>query len=45
MFGYKTSKVTATGDVTSGPARLIAVHAVCGGTAGSIVLIDRDWET
>jgi hypothetical protein len=40
MFGYKTSKVTATGDVTSGPARLIAVHAVCGGTAGSIVLKD-----
>ena len=40
MFGYKTSKVTATGNVTTGPARLIAIHAVCAGSAGSIVLKD-----
>ena len=38
MFGLKSSKVTATGNVTSGPARLIAIYAVCSGTAGSIVL-------
>ena len=40
MFGYKTAKVTATGNVTTGPARLIAIHAVCAGSAGSIVLKD-----
>ena len=40
MFSIKTEKVTGTGDVTTGPARLIAIHAVCSGTAGSIVLKD-----
>ena len=38
MLGLKSSKVTATGNVTSGPARLIAIHAICAGSAGSIVL-------
>ena len=40
MLGLKSSKVTATGNVTSGPARLIAIHAICAGSAGSIVLKD-----
>ena len=40
MIGTSSSKVTATGDVTTRPARLIAIHAICGGTAGSIVLKD-----
>ena len=38
MINYRSSKVTSTGDVSSGPARLIAIHAVCGSSAGSIVL-------
>ena len=40
MLGLISSKVTATGNVTSGPARLIAIHAICAGSAGSIVLKD-----
>jgi len=40
MFSIKTAKVTGTGDVTTAPARLIALHAVCGASAGSIVLKD-----
>ena len=40
MLGLKSSKVTATSNVTSGPARLIAIHAICAGSAGSIVLKD-----
>ena len=40
MINYRSAKVTATGNVGTGPARLIAIHAVCGGTAGSIVLKD-----
>jgi len=40
MINYRSAKVTATGNVGTGPARLIAVHAVCGGSAGSIVLKD-----
>ena len=38
MINYRSAKVTATGNVGTGPARLIAVHAICGGSAGSIVL-------
>ena len=40
MINYRSAKVTATGNVGSGPARLIAIHAVCAGSAGSIVLKD-----
>ena len=40
MINYRSGKVTATGDVSTGPARLIAIHAVCGASAGSIVLKD-----
>ena len=40
MLNYRSAKVTATGNVGSGPARLIAIHAVCGASAGSIVLKD-----
>ena len=40
MINYRSAKVTATGNVGTGPARLIAVHAICGGSAGSIVLKD-----
>ena len=40
MIGTSSSKVTATGNVTTRPARLIAIHAVCAGSAGSIVLKD-----
>ena len=40
MIGTSSSKVTATGNVTTKPARLIAIHAVCAGSAGSIVLKD-----
>ena len=45
MINYRSGKVTATGDVSTGPARLIAIHAVCSGTAGSIVLKDGDGGT
>jgi len=38
MINYRSAKVTATGNVGSGPARLIAINAVCAGSAGSIVL-------
>ena len=38
MINYRSAKVTSTGNVGTGPARLIAVHAICGGSAGSIVL-------
>ena len=41
MINYRSAKVTSTGNVGTGPARLIAVHAICGGSAGSIVL--KDW--
>ena len=40
MINYRSAKVTATGNVSTGPARLIAIHAVCAGSAGSIVLKD-----
>ena len=40
MINYRSAKVTSTGNVGTGPARLIAVHAICGGSAGSIVLKD-----
>ena len=40
MINFRSAKVTGTGDVTTGSARLIAIHAICGGTAGSIVLND-----
>ena len=40
MLNYRSNKVTATGDVSTGPARLVAIHAVCGASAGSIVLKD-----
>ncbi len=40
MINYRSAKVTATGNVGTGPARLIAIHAVCGASAGSIVLKD-----
>ena len=40
MINYRSAKVTATGNVGTGPARLIAIHAVCAGSAGSIVLKD-----
>lgn len=40
MLNYRSGKVTANGNVSAGPARLIAVHAVCGANAGSIVLKD-----
>ena len=40
MINYRSAKVTATGNVGSGPARLIAINAVCAGSAGSIVLKD-----
>ena len=40
MINYRSAKVTATGNVGTGPARLIAVHAICGGSAGSSVLKD-----
>ena len=40
MINYRSAKVTATGNVSAGPARLIAIHAVCAGSAGSIVLKD-----
>ena len=40
MINYRSAKVTATGNVGSGPARLIAIHAICGASAGSIVLKD-----
>ncbi len=40
MIGTSSAKVTATGNVTTRPARLIAIHAVCAGSAGSIVLKD-----
>jgi hypothetical protein len=40
MFGYKTAKRTSNGNMTDGPARVIAVHAVCAGSAGTILLKD-----
>ena len=40
MLNYRSAKVTATGNVGTGPARLIAINAVCGASAGSIVLKD-----
>ena len=40
MLNYRSAKVTGNGDVSAGPARLVAVHAVCGASAGSIVLKD-----
>ena len=40
MFGYKTAKRTSNGNLTDGPARVIAVHAVCAGSAGTIQLKD-----
>ena len=40
MLNYRSGKVTANGNVSTGPARLIAIHAVCGASAGSIVLKD-----
>ena len=40
MLNYRSGKVTATGNVSTGSARLIAIHAVCGASAGSIVLKD-----
>tara|TARA_R100001086_G_scaffold35317_1_gene16016 strand:+ start:7474 stop:7749 length:276 start_codon:yes stop_codon:yes gene_type:complete len=40
MFGYKTAKRTSNGNLTTGPARVIAVHAVCGASAGQIELKD-----
>ena len=40
MINYRSAKVTSPGNVGTGPARLIAVHAICGGSAGSIVLKD-----
>jgi hypothetical protein len=45
MLNYRSAKVTGNGDVSSGPARLVAVHAVCGASAGSIVLKDGDGGT
>ena len=40
MINTSMAKVTSTGNVTRRPARLIAIHAVCAGSAGSIVLKD-----
>ena len=40
MINTSSAKVTSTGNVTTKPARLIAIHAVCAGSAGSIVLKD-----
>ena len=40
MIGTSSAKVTATGNVTTKPARLIAIHAICAAGAGSIVLKD-----
>ena len=40
MINTSSAKVTGTGNVTTSPARLIAIHAVCAGSAGSIVLKD-----
>lgn len=36
----KAAKVTSTGTVVSGPAKVLHVHAADGGTAGSILLKD-----
>ncbi len=38
MINYRSAKVTATGNVGAGPARLIAINAVCSGSAGNILL-------
>ena len=40
MFAVKTVKRTSTGTVFSGPARVIGLHAIAGGSTGSIVLKD-----
>ena len=40
MINYRSAKVTATGNVGAGPARLIAINAVCSGSAGRILLKD-----
>ena len=40
MINYRSAKVTATGNVGAGPARPIAINAVCSGTAGNILLKD-----
>ncbi len=45
MLNYRSAKVTGNGDVSAGPARLVAVHAVCSASAGSIVLKDGDGGT
>jgi hypothetical protein len=40
MFAVKTVKRTSTGTVFSGPARVLSIHAIAGGSAGSIVMKD-----
>ena len=40
MLGLKTAKRTSNGNFTTGPSRVIAGHAVCGGSAGTIQLKD-----
>ena len=40
-----TKRLTATGTVSAGPARLLAIYFVADTTEGSIELADRDWET
>jgi hypothetical protein len=40
MFAVKTVKRTSTGTVFSGPARVLSIHAIAGGSAGSIVIKD-----
>jgi hypothetical protein len=45
MLNYRSAKVTGNGNVSSSSARLVAIHAVCGASAGSIVLKDGDGGT
>lgn len=39
-YGLKFTKLTADGSVFGTRTRVRAVHAVCGATAGSIILLD-----
>ena len=40
MYAIKSSTVTSTGAISSGPSRLLSVYAVCGASAGQIILKD-----
>jgi hypothetical protein len=39
-MAIKSAKVTATGTLIDGPARLLAIHAVDGAAAGNFILKD-----